>query len=74
MVLDIWTLGILGTIGILLVAALGIFFFIFWVSMLIDCIKRKFKNDNDRLIWVLVLIFLQALGAVIYYFVVKEKK
>jgi len=74
MTFDIWTLGILGAIGILLAVALGVFFFIFWVSMLVDCLKRRFKNDNDKLVWTLVIIFVGLLGAVIYYFVVKEKR
>ena len=74
MAFDIWTLGILGMIGILLAIAVGVFFFVFWVSMLVDCLKRRFRNDNDRILWTLVIIFVGLLGAIIYYFVVKEKR
>jgi len=74
MVFDIWTLGIIGMIGILLAIAVGVFFFVFWVSMLVDCLKRRFRNDNDRILWTLVIIFVGLLGAIIYYFVVKEKR
>ena len=50
---------------------LGLFLFIFWLSMLIDCLKRDFKKDYEKIVWVLVMIFLHLLGAIIYYFVVK---
>jgi len=45
--------------------------FIFWIWMLIDCLKRNFKKENDKIVWVLVIIFLHIIGAIIYYFVVK---
>lgn len=47
--------------------------FIFWLMMLLDCVKRDFAKPNDKVIWVLVIIFIQAIGALIYYFVVKKK-
>lgn len=46
---------------------------VFWIVMLIDCIKRNFKNENEKIVWVLVIIFLHFLGALTYYFVVKAK-
>lgn len=45
--------------------------FVFWLWMLIDCLKRDFKRDYEKIVWVLVMIFLHILGAIIYYFVVK---
>ena len=56
-----------------LFVALGIGLFIFWIVMLIDCAKRKFKLENDKIMWILIIIFLGWLGAIIYYFVVKRK-
>jgi len=45
--------------------------FIFWLWMLIDLLQRK-KMD-DKLIWALILIFLNILGAILYYLLVKAK-
>lgn len=46
--------------------------FIFWLWMLIDCLQReKFK---DKLVWVLALLFLNVIGALLYYILVKSKK
>ena len=45
--------------------------FIFWIWMIIDCLKRDFKKDYEKVVWIIVIIFLHILGASIYYFVVK---
>jgi len=52
--------------------ALSIFSFVFWILMIVDCIKRNLPQ-NEKLAWILVLIFLGVIGAVVYYFVVKHK-
>ena len=56
---------------IFLMFALVFLLFAFWIWMIVDCAKRKFKNDNEKIVWILVLIFLSLLGAVIYYFAIK---
>lgn len=59
-------------LGVLVLAA-AIFSFVFWILMLVDCAQRSFKNETDKVVWILILVFLHALGAVIYYFAVKKK-
>ncbi|MBI5392063.1 PLDc N-terminal domain-containing protein [Candidatus Woesearchaeota archaeon] len=44
-----------------------------WIWMIIDCAKRKFKNDNEQVVWILILVFTGWLGAIIYYFAVKKQ-
>jgi len=63
----------LGAIILLIFFALGIFFLVFWILMLVDCVKRKFKEDSEKIIWVLVIALTGIIGALIYYFVVKNK-
>ena len=63
-------LGLFAGFGLAILAAIA-FLFVFWLWMLIDCLKRNFKNDIEKVVWVLVMIFLHLLGAIIYYFVVK---
>ena len=54
---------------------IGLFFFVVWIIMLVDCLKRKFKEDSEKIIWVLVIIFAGFIGALIYYFMIyKENK
>jgi len=63
----------LGAIILLIFFALGIFFLVFWILMLVDCVKRKFKEDSEKIIWVLVIVLTGIIGALIYYFIVKVK-
>jgi len=50
---------------------IGLLFFVFWLWMLIDAIKNEKEN---KLVWVLVILFLNLLGALIYYFAAKRKR
>jgi hypothetical protein len=62
-----------GPLIILLIFALiglAIFLFIFWIFMIVDCAKRDFKNDGDKIAWILIVVILQVIGAAIYYFVI----
>lgn len=45
----------------------------FWIWMIIDCAKRNFKKENDKVVWIIILIFAGVIGAIIYYFVVKKE-
>ncbi len=68
----IWVFVLMALMMLLVVSAI-IFTFIFWIWMIIDCAKRKGFSDSERIAWIIVLVFLQVLGAVIYYFAVKRK-
>ncbi len=57
---------------VLFVVLLPLAGFAFWVWMLIDCVQRRFKDDTDRLVWVLVIVLLSVVGAIIYYFAIKR--
>ncbi len=46
----------------------------FWIWMLIDCITKDTDQGNNRLIWVLVIVFTGAIGALIYFFVRRQKR
>lgn len=57
--------------GILIV----VFFLAFWAWMIVDCAKRNFKsNSNEKIVWILVILFAKVVGALIYFFVVKNRK
>ena len=46
---------------------------IFWLWMFIDCLVRvNYKANNDKIVWVIVLLFTSILGAVLYFFLVKR--
>jgi hypothetical protein len=47
-------------------AIIGFLAFVFWLWMLIDAIQNPRLVGNQRIVWVLVIIFLPCLGALLY--------
>jgi hypothetical protein len=58
-------LFLLGLLPLFFVA-LAILSTIFWIVTLIDCAVNEPSEGNDKVIWILILIFTHALGALIY--------
>lgn len=57
-------------------AGFGIFFIllavltsVFWIWMLIDCLTNAALRGAEKIVWLLVILFLHVLGAVIYFFI-----
>ena len=48
--------------------------FIFWAWALIDLLKSDFKESTNKLIWLLVVFFLYAFGALLYLFIGRQQK
>lgn len=61
-------LPIIGGIG-----CINLIGFIFWIVAIIDVVKRDFPGENDKLIWVLVVVLANWVGALIYWFVGRDK-
>ncbi len=53
--------------------ALALLAVVFWIWMLIDAIQNPALNGTEKVVWVLVILFLHFLGALIYYFVGRRK-
>ncbi|MBU0466842.1 MAG: PLD nuclease N-terminal domain-containing protein [Nanoarchaeota archaeon] len=58
---------------IFIIFAIAVLTMIFWIWMIVDCAQRNFKNENDKILWILVIVLAGIIGAIIYYFVVKHK-
>jgi cytochrome c oxidase assembly factor CtaG len=58
----------------LLVAALVLGATVFWVSMIIECATKEPTGGNDKLIWIVIIIFTHLIGALIYYFVRRPQR
>jgi hypothetical protein len=57
-----WIIIIIGFFGILLP-----------IIALIDILKNKFKG-NDKIVWVLVVIFFNIIGSILYFVIGKNQK
>jgi hypothetical protein len=55
-------------------AVVGLALFAFWIWMLVHCLQNKALDSNEKLVWVLVIVFTHFLGAVIYFFVGRTKR
>jgi hypothetical protein len=52
----------------------GVVATLFWIWMLIDCVTKENNEGNNRLIWVLIIIFAHWIGALIYLIVRRPQR
>ena len=64
--------GVFGAGFLCVLVLFGIGSFIVWLYALIDAIKNPRLSDQQRLIWVLVIVFTHFIGALIYLIVGKN--
>ena len=55
--------------GMLLWALLMVAYLAIWIWALVDAIRNPLLDDTTRLIWVLVIVFAQLIGAIVYLIV-----
>jgi hypothetical protein len=60
-----------GAVELLLILFVSVFIFLLPVIALIDILKSKF-DGNDKIVWVLVVLFLPILGSVLYFIIGKK--
>lgn len=65
--------GIIGLLFLLMSAVFSILCFVFWVWMLIDCLKNEPSTGNDKIIWALVMLF-TGIGSLLYYFIRRPER
>ena len=57
----------------LIVAPLCLLVTVFWVWMLVHVVTNKGLNDTEKIMWVLIIVFVHLVGALIYFFVGRPK-
>lgn len=57
--------------GFMLFGVLG---FVFWIWMLVDCLKYESSVGNEKLVWALVIVLTNWIGALIYFFVRRAER
>lgn len=50
----------------------GLAVFAFWAWMLVDCLLRE-PAGMEKLVWILVIIFLPLIGAVLYFVIRRQR-
>lgn len=46
---------------------------LFWIFCMVDVLKNSF-HGNDKLIWILVLLFVPIIGSFLYFFIGRKKR
>jgi hypothetical protein len=54
---------------LLLLLLVGAGMLVFWLWMLVDCATKERNEGNDRIVWLLVILLAQILGALVYFYV-----
>lgn len=68
-------LGVIGPWQVILILLIALpVFLILPLIALIDIIRSNFKEKNDKLIWVLIVLFLSIIGAILYFILGKKQK
>jgi hypothetical protein len=58
----------------LIFAVIAIASSIFWIAMLVDCATKEPSSGNDKLVWILIIVFTHWIGALLYYLVRRPQR
>jgi hypothetical protein len=65
--------GALGLLFMVAGALISLACFAFWLWMLVHAITNKGLPDGEKIVWVLVIIFLPVIGCILYFFIGRPK-
>ena len=52
----------------------GILATIFWIWMIVDCATKETDQGNEKIVWILVIVFTHWIGALIYFLVRRPER
>ena len=58
----------------LLLVFIGLAATVFWVWMLVECVRCESPEGNTRIVWLLIILFLHGLGALVYFLVRRPER
>jgi hypothetical protein len=54
--------------------ALALVGFVFWLWMLVDCATMESNEGNTKVVWILIILFANFVGAVVYWLVRRPQR
>lgn len=45
-----------------------------WAAILVDCVTREPNQGNDKLVWVIIIVFTSLIGAALYFFIRRPQR
>ncbi len=67
-------IGFFELIIIFMVFGVGFLGTIFWIWMLADCLTKEPSQNNDKVLWVLVIAVTHFVGALLYFFLRRPQR
>lgn len=61
-------------LGLLFTSIFAIAALIFWIWMLVDCATKEPSEGNDKIVWILIILLTNLLGAIIYFVARRPKR
>lgn len=71
MILTLLSLSVMHLIIVLLFVLLPT---VLWIVALVDIIKSDFKDSNNKIIWILIVILVPIIGSILYFLMAKNQK
>ena len=62
------------TLPLVSMVGIGVVGFIFWVTVLADCLKNETRTGKERRVWALAIVFTSVVGAGLYCLVRRPKR
>ena len=59
---------------VLFIMSFGLLSLAFWIWMLVDAAQNRGLDQNERIVWILVVALTHFIGAAIYFFVGRLKR
>jgi len=59
---------------IILSILIGVALFGTWLYALVDAIGGQFENPTDKVIWIILILFLPFLGTILYMMIGRKKR
>lgn len=61
-------------VGILFVVLLSVLAFGLWIWALVDCAVNESSEGNDKIVWILIIVFANWIGALLYLIVRRPRR
>jgi len=62
------------SIGLVFWAIFSLCWFLLWLIALVDILRNNFRGRNEKLIWVLVILFVPFIGAILYFAIGRKNR
>jgi hypothetical protein len=63
-----------GIFELLIVLVIGFGGTIFWIWMIVECATKEPAQGNDKIVWILIIVLAQWIGALVYFFVRRPQR